>query len=270
MQICRSSSLAISSGFLVSRCTSWKHHVPLYPGIFRFIALVLVFSCPALAQQEKEKPPPGYFRLVSWAGASDDLYYLRGKEKVAVSISPFAKSGHYPLPAGGALSFFRDIADAEGKLRTVPAGGTKINPAWKYPLLVISSAEAGAGPLAFSVYNEDPAEFRAGSVRVINATAHRVVASLSGREVAVPPGQLQTIDFEPESVEVVDVELWVENNGKRQPVYQRGWELEPDMRITAFVVKDSEGRYRVRRLREGKSTFLPKLETAAENRASPP
>jgi len=207
--------------------------------------------------EKKELPPPGYFRLISWEGAITDLYYLRGDKKVPVQISPFAKSEHYPLPQESVISFFRDGTNADGQVVAIPVAKVPLNETWKYPLLVVLPVGT-SGKWAFSAYDEDPANFHAGDIRLINTTPERVIASLSGKETVVSAGQLQTVSLQPKALEVVDVGISVDIGGQRQPVYQRGWELEPQMRITAFVILDQDHRYRVRRLREDESTFLPR------------
>ena len=220
------------------------------------VGLLVLGARLAWAQEKKEEvPPPGYFRLISWEGDAADLYYLRGDKKVAVMISPFAKSSHYALPQNGTVVFLKDVPVADGTRQATQVGRVTIRPDWKYPLLVATLAESG---LKFSVYNEDPNQFGAGQIRLINTTKEPVIAKLADREVKLAPEQVQTTDLQPKEAQVVNVELWVEANGKKQPVYLRGWELEPTMRITAFITKDSDGRFRVRRLREGDSTFLPK------------
>lgn len=221
---------------------------------------------PLLVQAEEKKgelPPPGYFRLISWEGTEEGVYYMRGDKKIAVRISPFAKSEHYPLPQNGIVVFLKDSMDGAGNLRAAPVGQASVRADWKYPLLLASLGKEG---MSFSVYNEDPAQFKAGQIRIINLTKETLGAQLSGREVTVGPEQMQTLDIQPKEREVVDVGLWAEKAGSRQSVYQRGWELEPKMRISALVIKDGEGRIRVKRFKEDQSTFLPrKSEEEAES-----
>jgi len=205
-----------------------------------------------------ETPREGSFRLITLEAAMEDWYYLIGNTKVFVTFSASAKSEHYPLPKDGVLYFYREIPDATGKhSRSERMGVLSVHAQWKYPLVLVAADPEQKGKYVFTPYNEDPATFPAGSIRLINHTKERIQVKLSDQTATVEPQQVQTLSLKSSELQVVDVELSVNRDGKPRPIYQRGWELESSMRITVFIVKGSDGYIHVCRLRENETTFLP-------------
>ena len=211
-----------------------------------------------LFSQSLTKEPANSFRLLTLENAITDWYYLDGAKRIPVAANASTKSEHYTIPKDGALRFYRDGLGKDGNPQPALVGSVNLDPEWKSPLVLIASDRSQPEKRTLTAYNEDPSLFPAGSIRLINNSEAKILARLSDQKVTVGPRRVETLSLQSPSLRMVDVELSTNFGGAIQPIYRRGWELAPSMRITVFIVKGSDGYFHTFRLQEDQATFLPR------------
>lgn len=110
-----------------------------------------------------------------------------------------------------------------------------------YPLIVLIADEKHATGLRVVIFNDDPAGFRWGGYRFLNATPKELVVQMENKAVKVPNG------WKP-----VDFHLGGENRGFgarialseaiEQPLYTAVWEYDAEVRILCFLVPGDDPR----------------------------
>jgi hypothetical protein len=203
--------------------------------LFVLIAVVLRLSVPLSAA---EAP-----RVLAWddAVAARKLALVSGASSIDITgMHPSKRTGPLRLKAGGPL-MLRALdrpAGADGKpierACAVPAAIAK-------PLLVLLPDDSHPTGLRVLVADDNPAGFRWGSYRFLNATSKNLVVQLEKKAVRVPQG------WKP-----VDLDLGGEKRGFgarvaleetiETPVYTAIWEYDPEVRTLCFVVPGTDPR----------------------------
>lgn len=182
-------------------------------------------------------------RVLAWddAVAARKLALVSGASSVAITgMHPSKRTGPLRLKAGGPL-MLRALdrpAGADGKpverACAVPAAILK-------PLLVLLPDDSHPTGLRVLVADDNPAGFRWGSYRFLNATSKNLVVQLEKKAVRVPQG------WKP-----VDLDLGGDKRGFgarvaveetiETPVYTAIWEYDPEVRTLCFVVPGTDPR----------------------------
>ena len=182
-------------------------------------------------------------RALAWddAVAARKLALVSGASSVEITgMHPSKRTGPLRLKAGGPL-MLRALdrpAGADGKpverACAVPAAIAK-------PLLVLLPDDSHPTGLRVLVADDNPAGFRWGSYRFLNATSKDLVVQLEKKAVRVPQGW-----------KAVDLELGGETRGFgarvalaetiETPVYTAIWEYDPEVRTLCFVVPGTDPR----------------------------
>jgi hypothetical protein len=232
--------------------------------ILRCLAVLLLGHALAAAA------PP--VRVLAWDQevAARSLALVSGDSVVEiVDMHPEKRTATFRLKGDGPLRLRAlDRKDAEGKPleRTcaIPETVTR-------PLLVLMPDKADPTGLRVFVFNDDPAGFRWGSYRFLNATPKELVVQLEKKAVKVPAG------WKP-----VDLDLGGETRGVgarvaladqlEKPIYSAVWEYDTGIRTICFIVPSTDPRLGVLNMKaipEDKRT-LELEEKAAPRPAAEP
>lgn len=201
----------------------------------RFLSCLLLLA-PCLSAAEAP-------RVLAWdeAVAARKLALVSGAASVEiVGMHPSKRTAPLRLKAGGPL-MLRALdrpAGADGKpverACAVPATVVK-------PLLVLLPDEAHPAGIRVLVADDNPAGFRWGTFRFLNATSKGLVVQLERKAVRVPQG------WKP-----IDLDLGGDKRGFgarvaleesiETPVYTAIWEYDPEVRTLCFVVPGTDPR----------------------------
>lgn len=202
--------------------------------ILRCLAVLLLGHTLAAAA------PP--VRVLAWDQevAARPLALVSGDSVVEiVDMHPEKRTATFRLKGDGPLRLRAlDRKDAEGKplerACAIPETVTR-------PLLVLMPDKADPTGLRVFVFNDDPAGFRWGSYRFLNATPKELVVQLEKKAVKVPAG------WKP-----VDLDLGGETRGVgarvaladqlEKPIYSAVWEYDTGIRTICFIVPSTDPR----------------------------
>jgi hypothetical protein len=181
-------------------------------------------------------------RVLAWdqETAARSLALVSGDSAVEiVDMHPEKRTATFRLKGDGPLRLRAlDRKDAEGKplerACAIPETVTR-------PLLVLMPDKADPTGLRVFVFNDDPAGFRWGSYRFLNATPKELVVQLEKKAVKVPVG------WKP-----VDLDLGGETRGVgarvaladqlEKPIYSAVWEYDTGIRTICFIVPSTDPR----------------------------
>jgi hypothetical protein len=198
--------------------------------------LALVVLCHAVASAA----PP--IRVLAWDAeiAARKLVLVSGESVVeVVDMHPEKRTASFRLKGDAPVKLRAlDLKTDDGKpVETacdIPAGMNR-------PLLVLMPDKANPTGLRVFVFNDDPAGFRWGSYRFLNATPKELVVQLEKKAVKVPTGW-----------KAVDLDLGGETRGVgarvalsesiEKPLYSAVWEYDTDIRILCFIVPSTDPR----------------------------
>ena len=140
------------------------------------------------------------------------------------------------------------------------------------PLLVLMPDKSDPTGLRVFVFNDDPAGFRWGSYRFLNATPKEIVVQLEKKAVKVPTG------WKP-----VDLDLGGETRGvgarvalaesMEKPLYSAVWEYDTGIRILCFIVPGTDprlGPVNMKAIPEDKRTLELEEKAAPKPADTPP
>jgi hypothetical protein len=208
----------------------------LFP--MRYRLMILLLSC-----------------LSGWVGAAPVVRVLAWDEEVAerklalvsgtssldvTNMHPHKRSDPLRVRGNGPHAIHAldkgPAADGKPVLLSCP-----IPESMKFPLLILLADEEHASGLRVVVFDDDPAGFRWGGYRFLNATSKDLIVQMENRAVNVPGG------WKP-----VDFHLGGENRGFgarialaesiETPIYTGVWEYEDDVRVLCFLVPGEDPR----------------------------
>lgn len=229
---------------------------------FRRLFLALLLS-PILASAA----PP--LRVLPWDQtiAARKFALVSGESVVEIKdLHPSKRSPFYKVKGSGPV-FVRalDKQSADGK----PAQHAfTIADTIKHPLLVLLPDAKDPTGVRAVVFDDNPAGFKWGSYRFLNALPKELEVQLEKKTVRVPPG------WKP-----VDLDLGGENRGfsaafafpggLAKPIYSAVWEYDKEIRTLCFLVPGTDprlGPVAVKAIPEDRKTMemeLPKEDGAA-------
>lgn len=202
--------------------------------IRRLIGLLVFGHAVALAA------PP--IRILAWDSeiAARPLALVCGESVVEVrDMHPEKRTPTFRLKGDGPVKIrVMDLKNAEGK---PVERACDIPESVSRPLLVVMPDKADPSGLRVFVFNDDPAGFRWGSYRFLNATPKELVVQLEKKAVKVPTGW-----------KAVDLDLGGETRGVgarvalseaiQKPLYTAVWEYDTGIRIICFIVPSTDPR----------------------------
>lgn len=202
--------------------------------IRRLVGLLVFGHALALAA------PP--IRVLAWDAeiAARPLALVCGESVVEIrEMHPEKRTPMFRLSGDGPVKIrVMDLKNAEGKaierVCDIPGSVSR-------PLLVLMPDKADPSGLRVFVFNDDPAGFRWGSYRFLNATPKELVVQLEKKAIKVPTG------WKP-----VDLDLGGETRGVgarvalseaiQKPLYSAVWEYDTGIRILCFIVPSTDPR----------------------------
>jgi hypothetical protein len=208
-------------------------------------------------------------RVLAWdqETAARELALVSGESVVPIAgMHPEKRTATFRLKGDGPLLLRAlDRKTPEGKpverACVIPESVTR-------PLLVLMPDKSDPTGLRVFVFNDDPAGFRWGSYRFLNATPKELVVQLEKKAVKVPAG------WKP-----VDLDLGGETRGVgarvaladqiEKPIYSAVWEYDTGIRTICFIVPSTDPRLGVLNMKaipEDKRTL--ELEEKASPRPS--
>jgi hypothetical protein len=202
--------------------------------IHRLVGLLLMGHAVASAA------PP--IRILAWDSeiAARPLALVCGESVVEVrDMHPEKRTPTLRLSGDGPVKIrVLDLKNAEGK---PVERACDIPESVSRPLLVVMPDKADPSGLRVFVFNDDPAGFRWGSYRFLNATPKELVVQLEKKAVKVPIGW-----------KAVDLDLGGETRGVgarvalseaiQKPLYSAIWEYDTGIRILCFIVPSTDPR----------------------------
>lgn len=198
-----------------------------------FASLLILFVTPLSAAAP---------RVLAWddAVAARELAMVRGKEILELeNLHPSKRSD--PLPLRGEGPLFLRALDRDGpegepvQLECPTAEGLS------HPLMLLMPDEKHPTGLRIIALNDDPAGFRWGTYRFLNATPKALALRLEDKSVRIPSGWKATdlrLTGETRGIGVMIATL---ENLKR-PIYSAVWEHNPEMRTLCFIVPGTDPR----------------------------
>lgn len=202
--------------------------------IRRLVALLVLGHAVASAA------PP--IRVLAWDPeiAARKLALVCGESIVEVKdMHPEKRTPTFRLKGDGPVILRAlDLKTADGK---PVERACEIPESMSRPLLVLMPDKADPSGLRIFVFNDDPAGFRWGSYRFLNATPKELVVQLEKKAVKVPTGW-----------KAVDLDLGGETRGVgarvalsesiQKPLYSAVWEYDTGIRILCFIVPSTDPR----------------------------
>lgn len=199
-----------------------------------FVLLIFAICLPAAAA------PP---RVLAWDDdiAARKLALVAGESSVVITdMHPSKRTGPLRLKSAGpiAIRALDKPPAADGK----PIDrACAIPEAIQNPLLVILPDDAHPSGIRILVVDDNPAGFRWGSYRFLNATPKELIVQLENKAVRVPEGW-----------KAVDVDLGGETRGIgarvalateiEKPLYTAIWEYNTEVRTLCFLVPGADPR----------------------------
>jgi hypothetical protein len=111
---------------------------------------------------------PALFRTLGLNYSSNDFFYVKDGEEIAVTITQDARSGFFLRPKGDDLELFQNTTLPDGSRKKTPVLRVSLKPGGELPLLIFSPPIEGRQAPAIEVLDDSIEEFPAGSYRVLN------------------------------------------------------------------------------------------------------
>lgn len=180
-------------------------------------------------------------RALAWDEevAARKLALVRGESmRELANLHPTKRSDGVKLSGEGPLllrALDRNAPDGEPVQRVIP-----LSESVTHPLLVLLPDPADATGIRVIVFDDNPAGFRWGAYRFLNATPRELAVRLERKTVRVPPG------WKP-----VDLDLGGATRGigallglpgAKEPLYSAVWEYDTGVRTLCFLVPGTDPR----------------------------
>ena len=181
-------------------------------------------------------------RVLAWNNevAARELALVRGKEQVTLEgLHPSKRSPAIRLRGEGKI-FLRAL-DRSSDENPVVQRECAIGEGLTHPLLILMPAEKDPTGLRIVVFNDDPAGFRWGSYRFLNATPKPLALRLENEAVRLASGWKATDIRLSGKTRGVGAMIAAQDNLKK-PLYSAVWEHDPDTRTLCFIVPGTDPR----------------------------
>lgn len=244
-----------------------------YKSLFPYaicVGVVLRFVLWGVAQAQVQEPPERRvsFRIMSWNGSIENLYYMEKPDKEApVSVSSFSRSKYYRFTSSGPLVFFTKTVDAEGNPVRVPQVSVPLNHLEERSLVMLFKDNEGGYRAV--VLRDDLSDFKGGHYNFVNLTTSAVAVRCGTKEGVVPSLKNLVLDAKPEEGNASGVAVYIRNEDTLRAVYSNAFAYYDEMRVLVFIFQPpefSDGRFVVKRLMESQKVAeaVPTVEPEQE------
>lgn len=198
-----------------------------------FAAALLFFGCLSASAVP--------LKFLAWdeSVAARKLSVAYGKKSIDIGyMHPSARTDPLAVPADAEnlRLVTRDRTDEKGRLLFVPL---RIPAGVKKPLFLLMPDKKTKTGLRVLVFNDDPARFRWGTIRLLNFTGRPLVLRWGKKTVHLPNTTRPMTIAPGGKTRNVEVQLYLKDNSKR-PLYSALWEYRADMRQIVFAVPNSD------------------------------